>query len=274
MQVDVQQQALHTRRGALLANCLVLLNDGSSNVLLNDGSSKVLLNDDSCGVAPTPSAGGGGGSGVGRSKQVGVSVYDRDPSIPPKRKLTPMWDFEIKAGVMLPQVKTFELLSKFKLESKKKFSVSVEKFAIAEKVLGVRARFKTKTNKEFWLSSKFAKKESLGYIEAKFDPKKIIKLLETYLKVFESNIKTFDFEEQHDAWRELTKNERDTTAFTHSSSWIGRVIYDSDTQQMSITMSGKQYLFCGVDDRTFDSFEGSPSKGEFYWRILKDRFTC
>ena len=119
--------------------------------------------------------------------------------------------------------------------------------------------------------------------------KKMINLLESYIRELDESrirrletqahivnpndtLKSFDFEEDHKAWKILT--ERDTTAFTHSSSWIGHVIYDSDTQQMMIMMSGKRYLFCGVDDRTFDSFEGSPSKGEFYWRILKDRFIC
>jgi hypothetical protein len=40
-----------------VANCLVLLNDGASNILLNDGASQVLLNDDSCDGGEEPSGG-------------------------------------------------------------------------------------------------------------------------------------------------------------------------------------------------------------------------
>jgi len=353
-----------------MANCLLLLNDGSSNVLLNDGTSVVLLNDDSC-VAVSP--GGGGGSKVGKSKQVGVSIYDRDASIPTqKRKLTPLWNFEIRAGLILPQITSFEIQARFKIiNTKRKFKVQINKFKILQQNLESFVRFRTPMYKEFFYSSKFKRPEIVGEWEAKWSFSKIIKLLESYLRLTE-NIKTFDFEEDHKAWRilteavapkkieklwnELTVNQRekllskmkldkilatdtynklppnikdifekqsddelknllglalagvalifainilnspidtpiddirdmpepvlpkapgrDITDFTHTSSWIGHVIYDSDTQEMSITMSGKRYLFCGVDDRTFDAFEGAPSKGEYYWRILKDRFIC
>lgn len=40
-----------------MANCGLLLNDGSSFILLNDGTSAILLNDNSCAFEP----GGGGG---------------------------------------------------------------------------------------------------------------------------------------------------------------------------------------------------------------------
>ncbi len=354
-----------------MANCLLLLNDGSSNLLLNDGTSVLLLNDNSCvGV----SEGGGGGSRVGKSKQVGVSIYDRDASIPSqKRNLKPIYPFEIRAGIIYPQEIFFEMRARFKMVQKPiSFKVTVAKLKKIQQSVETFVRFKTPIYKEVFYLIKFKRPEIVGEWEAKFSYKKIIKLLESYLKLTESHIKTFDFEEDHKAWRILTEavspnkmaklwNEmtipqrekllskmkldkilatdtynklppnikdifesqsddglknllalalggaalvfainlldspidatiadirdmpepvlpkapgRDITDFTHPSSWIGHVIYDSDTQEMSITMSGKKYLFCGVDDRTFDAFEGSPSKGVYYWRILKDRFLC
>ncbi len=355
-----------------MANCLLLLNDGSSNLLLNDGSSKLLLNDDSC-VAV--SEGGGEGSKVGKSKQVGVSIYDVDQSIPPKKHLFPEWSFEVRA-TLIREIKTeFKSVSRFKLHQKtKRFKIGVEKFMIKERVLESLARFRTPQYHELYIKARFKIPQIVSEWESKWNYEKIIKLLENYTQIIDPKriIKSFDFEENHDAWRVLTEavspkkmakvwneltipqrkklltsmeldaklsinpyNElpaktrqifesqtdaglkslmaaalagsaliiainilnspidtpmdiikdmpdpvlpkppgRDITDFTHSSSWIGHVIYDSDTDQMMIMMSGKKYLFCGVDDRTYDAFEGSPSKGEYYWRILKDRFLC
>lgn len=63
-------------------------------------------------------------------------------------------------------------------------------------------------------------------------------------------------------------------AFTHSSSWIGNVRYDSDAKTMRIKMNGESYNHCGVERIDYDQFEGAPSKGEHWWRNIKDRFDC
>ena len=219
--------------------------------------------------------GGGGGAGVGKSKQVGVSIYDRDASLPGrKRRLRPEWEFEVRAGVIVPQI-AFEARARFRtIQKTKPFKVGAKLLTSLKPVIEGLIRYRTPNYYEMYYLAKFKRPELIGEWESKWSYSKIIKLLEKYIQIIDpkDTIKSFDFEENHSAWRILT--ERDTTAFTHSSSWIGHVIYDSDTQQMMIMMSGKRYLFCGVDDRTFDSFEGSPSKGEFYWRILKDLFTC
>lgn len=82
----------------------------------------------------------------------------------------------------------------------------------------------------------------------------------------------FEFVEHHEAWNELLKER--TTAFTHSSSFVGHVIYDSDTQEMLITLSGEKYVFCRVPDRVFDGFEGAGSKGAFFNREIKGLYDC
>lgn len=82
----------------------------------------------------------------------------------------------------------------------------------------------------------------------------------------------FEFVESHEAWGKLL-SER-TTGFTHSSSFVGNVIYDSDTQDMKITLNGEAYVFCNIPDRTFDAFEGAGSKGAFFNREIKGLHDC
>ena len=249
-----------------MANCFVLLNDGSSYVLLNDGSSRVQLN-----TCIQPTVGGGGGSGVGRSKQVGVSVYDRDPSIPPKKKLTPEWAFVIRAGFMVPQETRFEGLFRFKRKLRGRKVEIKSKFAKKESAADAKARFMGPNSAEFYIKSNFAKKESaVSTLKAKWSYTKIIRTLERFLEISQPKTKTFTFRENHEEWAKLER----VTAFTHTSSWVGQVIYDSESQEMAITMNGKKYLFCGVPDRIFDAFEGADSKGAYYARNIKEQFSC
>lgn len=72
---------------------------------------------------------------------------------------------------------------------------------------------------------------------------------------------------------EIVHNEQ-LIAFTHTSSWVGNVRFDTETLGMRILMNGKAYNFCGVPRRVYDAFEGSPSKGEFYWRQLRQLYDC
>lgn len=63
-------------------------------------------------------------------------------------------------------------------------------------------------------------------------------------------------------------------SFDMSSSFVGKVTYTPDFQTMEISLSGKIYGFCGVPERTFDSFEGAGSKGAFFNRNIKGQFDC
>lgn len=47
-----------------MANCGLLLNDGTSLLLLNDGTSFLLLNDNTCDAEPGAGGGGGGGGSI------------------------------------------------------------------------------------------------------------------------------------------------------------------------------------------------------------------
>lgn len=63
-------------------------------------------------------------------------------------------------------------------------------------------------------------------------------------------------------------------AFTASSSFVGNVRYDKDTQEMRILLNGNAYNFCDVPQRKYDAFEGSGSKGAFFNREIKEQHDC
>jgi len=74
-------------------------------------------------------------------------------------------------------------------------------------------------------------------------------------------------------WKGLL-TEADFVAFTASSSFVGNVRYDKDTQEMRILLNENAYNFCNVPQRKYDSFEGSGSKGAFFNRSIKGQFDC
>ena len=89
-----------------------------------------------------------------------------------------------------------------------------------------------------------------------------------------NNMHTFDIDEPIQEALFDSESSPKLRAFTHSSSWVGNVRYDSEEKTMRILMNGKAYNHCGVEMRDYDAFEGSPSKGEHWWRNIKDRFDC
>ena len=63
-------------------------------------------------------------------------------------------------------------------------------------------------------------------------------------------------------------------SFTHSSSFVGNVIWDRESLGMNIILNGSTYSFCNVSERLFDSFEGADSKGAFFNREIKSLHDC
>ena len=83
----------------------------------------------------------------------------------------------------------------------------------------------------------------------------------------------FEFvETTNDDW--VAISEAKFKAFTHSSSFVGNVRYDADESTMRIKLNGKNYDFCNVSERLYDSFEGSNSKGAFFNREIKSLHDC
>ena len=60
----------------------------------------------------------------------------------------------------------------------------------------------------------------------------------------------------------------------HSSA-IAAVGYDADTMQMKIRfVQGHTYDFCGVPAHVFRSLLDARSKGSYYNRHIRDRYSC
>lgn len=97
-----------------------------------------------------------------------------------------------------------------------------------------------------------------------------------YKKKKEKEITELDFSKGFDIMEPAIQEQRQgkKRAFTHSSSWIGNVRYNPQNQTMRVMMNNEGYGFCGVPEKVYDAWEGSPSKGEFWWRNIKDRYNC
>ena len=56
---------------------------------------------------------------------------------------------------------------------------------------------------------------------------------------------------------------------------ISAIGYDAPTQQMQIRFTqGDTYTFCRVPASVFDSFSQASSKGTYYDRYIKGRYSC
>ena len=87
--------------------------------------------------------------------------------------------------------------------------------------------------------------------------------------------KTFEFfEDNNKHWQEAGITEVRFRAFTHSSSFVGNVKYDQDSQSMEAILNDKTYKFCNVSERLFDSWRGADSKGAFFNREVKSLHDC
>lgn len=73
-------------------------------------------------------------------------------------------------------------------------------------------------------------------------------------------------------WKSLLKEELRT--FDQSSSFIGTVVYDTERQELFITIGSTVYDFCNVSERIYDAFEGSGSKGAFFNREIREQHDC
>jgi len=60
-----------------------------------------------------------------------------------------------------------------------------------------------------------------------------------------TNTRSFEFEEPKSDWEPVIQ-EASFRAFTHSSSFVGNVLYDEESNHMQLILNGKTYDFCGV----------------------------
>ena len=254
-------------------NCDLLLNDGTSKLLYNDAVSIVLLDDESCGSTPTPGAAEGGVGGRVR-KKAGRQLSQGDLGPRP----TTISSAESKGKIIL----------KLSGESKSKLSFTSRVESIGEPwgmkgsshakiIITTRnesmSKLLTKAHAESWgithPSVVMERVNSNNIKLAKINHYREIlnQIDETYQTTpHKVEIKGFEF-------NEVCHNEQ-LIAFTHSSSFIGNVRYNTETQEMRVILNGKSYNFCGVPQRIYDAFEGANSKGAFFARSIRTQFDC
>jgi len=271
-----------------MAEFLLEINDAGDTLEINDSADQLLILDD---TITAPAVGGGEG---GRSTQKGVSVFDQDRSLgerpikkaPAKSEAKLLVHVEAKSkGLILIPLKAF---SESLITKSLGRGISVSKIMVTEKIHTI-ARIR--------LQEKF---ESYGYIhrgELIANATKLLTKTTSHLEKLRKltklsmlfnlaesidsiykeqkpkKFKTFDFEESPEQWQGIL-TEQKFKAFTHSSSFVGNVRYDQDEQSMRILLNGTPYKFCGVPERTFDSFQGADSKGAFFARNIKGQFNC
>ena len=123
------------------------------------------------------------------------------------------------------------------------------------------------------------------------EPKEAVNLVGIHPTAQVKKKKRFEFKEDtNDDWKEYehylyedaTKSgqKSDTVgnpefrSFTHSSSFVGNVLWHRESNEMDIILNGKKYHFCNVSERLFDAFEGADSKGAFFNREIKSLHDC
>jgi hypothetical protein len=261
-----------------LPHSILLLNSGGG-VLLNDGTSFVLLN------AEGPAHITGGSSGGRIKKKVGQRIIN--DVLGPRPVLNTdgvstsriLLRVENRSLARLVINHTINSTSKIRRYFEKGYSLARLSYRqdvlsesktvifmrentlkeVSELIKNMQNNLSLKTEKSIGklkrllrLQEIHSRLEFLDGIDGMFDVKPVIL--------------SFEFNE--------TVHNEQLIAFTHTSSWIGNVRWNSDTLEMRILMNGKAYNFCGVPARLFDAFQGAPSKGEFYWRELRQLYSC
>ena len=249
-------------------NCKFLLNAGG-NILLNDGTSELQMNLDNCSVGPTPSTGGTGGTSTRVRKRVGRKLTTMDLGSRPTiiSNGTSRSEMVIQTGGLTRS----KLISKPHNESRVKLIPTTGGSSISKKT------YPTK-NESIAPLIYIEKSESWGIthpsVYAMIPPKKESKV-KKYLEILESIEKNFTTKSTYAGFAfNETSNDEKLIAFTHSSSFIGNVRYNTETQEMRVLLNGKAYNFCNVPHRIYDAFEGSNSKGAFFARSIRTQFNC
>jgi len=212
-------------------------------------------------VCVTDAGDTGGGSAGGKKKK------KKPEPVPPKRKLILRGILENKASFSRGVKAVLYVRASFSRGLIKEINqyASYSKPVRSEK-LNISVGFKKYLGKR--LENKAAFRRVLSHRiqhNAEKDPIPIYELLIQY-----KNLK-IDMLEKKPRFEWF---EADFDAFTSSSSFVGNVLYDNDTQGMVILLNGKEYYFCRVPKRVFDSFKGSSSPGAFFNRSIKGQYDC
>ncbi len=104
-----------------------------------------------------------------------------------------------------------------------------------------------------------------------------IHLMRMALKLGEDmEFESFEFNEKASEWRGTKQydNAAKILTFSHSSSFVGQVVYEKTDQSMLIVLGDSIYNFCSVPRDIYDSFRTASSKGRFFNSSIKGVWDC
>ncbi len=249
-----------------LANCKFLLNAGG-NITLNAGG-ELQMNRDDCSAGPTPATGGTSGTGTRVRKRVGKQLISDNlgnrPTSVTSGESTARIIFKAK-GLTKARWPILKSINESKcIKKPHQMGESVAKIIFKTVNESLSHIYFKHTMESFAIphpSIQMGRQIRLS---------KLSMLKEVAQQIFSmdkpSTIRGFTFNEE-------CHNEQ-LIAFTHSSSFIGNVRYDTDSLEMRILLNGKAYNFCNVSRRLFDAFEGASSKGAFFQREIRTLHDC
>jgi len=93
---------------------------------------------------------------------------------------------------------------------------------------------------------------------------------------YSKTAESFTFKEKASKWRG-SKQYKDAAAiltFDHSSSFVGRVVYEKADKEMLIVLGDRIYNFCSVPRQIYDGFRKANSKGKFFNEAIKGIWDC
>ena len=96
-------------------------------------------------------------------------------------------------------------------------------------------------------------------------------------EVQDKQFESFTVDEPAREW-EGTQQYTDAVAkiltFSHSSSFVGQVVYEKATKEMLIVLGDSTYNFCKVPRAIYDGFRKAGSKGKYFNEVIKGAWDC
>lgn len=200
------------------------------------------------------------------AKSVGQQLPKMNEHPPEKILVVPQVSMEVYAGVIAPVETTMQVQGRLRARISEQFHAKSE--SLMKKVESVAMSCRLTSPVKHKVELKSALKMPYNpeiKLECKLSYKPLYEFLRKNLLTiygyqhFEFTVEKYYFES--------------IVSFKNSSSFVGLVVYDSDTLELSIFLNGQVYVYFNVDQRTYDAFSGSPSPGAFFARNIRDQFS-
>lgn len=197
-----------------------------------------------------------------------LETIDEMPAIP-KTAIISSTGFHIDAELTVPESTTFNLQSGLLVPNAIPIHASSESLMKKEYVGSISASLKVSNEILVKIESKFKSTQPIGIMKAEISFAPIYRIIQNNLILLQKSKETFTIEEDVKYWI----NSEDIFHFKHQSVVVGLVTYDSDKSELNIFLNGTRYTYFDVPHRVYDQFEGSPSKGAAFSRLIRDQYS-